>query len=135
MGVDGGRGTPDREGILRAVPSPQLVLDPHLPAEEFLQRLSHELRTPLNAVLGFAQLLELEGLEPQQTRQVGQILRGGRELLELVNELLEISRIEAGTLRMSLSPVPLAQVVRKPGAGRVARRRALDPPGGRPRRT
>lgn len=113
VALDGGRGTPDREGILRAVPRPQLVLDPHLPAGEFLSRLSHELRTPLNAVLGFAQLLELEGLEPQQTRQVGQILRGGRQLLELVNELLDISRIETGTLRMSLAPVPIAGVVRE----------------------
>ena len=100
-------------GILRAVPSPQLVLDPLLPTGEFLSRLSHELRTPLNAVLGFAQLLELEGLEPQQTRQVGQILRGARHLLGLLNELLEISRIEAGTLRMALAPVPVAQLVRE----------------------
>jgi signal transduction histidine kinase/ActR/RegA family two-component response regulator len=74
---------------------------------EFLSRMSHELRTPLNAVLGFAQLLELEELDAAQARHVHQIVRGGRHLLDLINEVLDISRIEAGTLRISLEPVPV----------------------------
>ncbi len=78
---------------------------------EFLSRMSHELRTPLNAVLGFAQLLELDGLEPDQARHVHQIVRGGRHLLDLINEVLDISRIEAGTLRISLEPIPLASTI------------------------
>jgi signal transduction histidine kinase len=69
---------------------------------EFLSRMSHELRTPLNAVLGFAQLLELEPLEPDQREAVVQITKGGRHLLDLINEVLDITRIETGAL--SLSP-------------------------------
>ena len=78
---------------------------------EFLSRMSHELRTPLNAVIGFGQLLEMDDLEPQQREGVEQILKGGRHLLELINEVLDISRIEAGTMSMSLEPVPLGSVL------------------------
>jgi PAS domain S-box-containing protein len=69
---------------------------------EFLSRMSHELRTPLNAILGFAQLLELDELSSEQRDAVTHILRGGRHLLNLINEVLDLSRIEAG--RLSLSP-------------------------------
>ena len=68
---------------------------------EFLSRMSHELRTPLNAILGFGQLLELDELTPLQTSSVEQILTGGRHLLDLVNEVLDIARIEAGGVEMT----------------------------------
>jgi PAS domain S-box-containing protein len=74
---------------------------------EFLSRMSHELRTPLNAVLGFGQLLEMEDLEARERESVEQIVRAGRHLLDLINEVLDISRIEAGTLTISLEPVDL----------------------------
>ena len=73
---------------------------------EFLSRMSHELRTPLNAILGFSQLLEIERLDAGQRESVEQITRAGRHLLELVNEVLDISRIDSGN--MSLTPEPLA---------------------------
>ena len=73
---------------------------------EFLSRMSHELRTPLNAILGFSQLLEIERLDAGQRESVSQITRAGRHLLELVNEVLDISRIDSGN--MSLTPEPLA---------------------------
>ncbi len=73
---------------------------------EFLSRMSHELRTPLNAILGFSQLLEIERLSGGQRESVEQITRAGRHLLELVNEVLDISRIDSGN--MSLTPEPLA---------------------------
>ena len=63
---------------------------------EFLSRMSHELRTPLNAILGFGQLLSLDPLAPLQASSVEQILRSGRHLLDLINEVLDIARIEAG---------------------------------------
>jgi PAS domain S-box-containing protein len=69
---------------------------------EFLSRMSHELRTPLNAILGFAQLLDMAQLDRDKRESVGQILKAGQHLLGLINEVLEISRIEAG--RVSLSP-------------------------------
>jgi PAS domain S-box-containing protein len=72
---------------------------------EFLSRMSHELRTPLNAVLGFAQLLELDELTEDQQEAVSQILKGGRHLLDLINEVLDITRIETGQLTLSPEPV------------------------------
>jgi PAS domain S-box-containing protein len=78
---------------------------------EFLSRMSHELRTPLNAVIGFGQLLELDDLDPRQREGVEQILKAGRHLLELINEVLDISRIESGTMFMSLEPVHLGSVL------------------------
>jgi PAS domain S-box-containing protein len=75
---------------------------------EFLSRMSHELRTPLNAVLGFGQLLEMNALTEEQRECVEQINRGGKHLLGLINEVLDIARIEAG--RMDLSPEPVRVV-------------------------
>jgi signal transduction histidine kinase/ActR/RegA family two-component response regulator len=77
----------------------------------FLSRMSHELRTPLNGVLGFAQLLELEDLDEQQREAVGYILKGGNHLLELINEVLDISRIESGDLALSPEPVLVGDVL------------------------
>jgi PAS domain S-box-containing protein len=77
-----------------------------LAKSEFLSRMSHELRTPLNAILGFGQLLEMDGVEAQR-QSVEQILRGGRHLLGLIDEVLDISLIESGTMRMSVEPVDI----------------------------
>jgi signal transduction histidine kinase len=60
----------------------------HVSEREFLLGLGHDLRTPLNAVLGFAQLLEVDNLTESQTDSVGQILKGGRRMLSLINEAL-----------------------------------------------
>jgi signal transduction histidine kinase/CheY-like chemotaxis protein len=78
---------------------------------EFLSRMSHELRTPLNAVLGFSQLLELDELTPDQEQAVGQITRGGRHLLDLINEILDISQIETGTLAMSPEAIGVGELL------------------------
>jgi len=78
----------------------------------FLSRMSHELRTPLNAVLGFAQVLELEELSQDQRESVDQIIKGGRHLLELINEVLDIARAETGDLALSPEPVLVADLVR-----------------------
>jgi signal transduction histidine kinase len=67
--------------------------------------MSHELRTPLNAILGFGQLLEMDDLSEEQKESVRQILKGGTHLLDLINEVLDIARIEAGRMRLSLEPV------------------------------
>ena len=58
---------------------------------EFLSRASHELRTPMNHILGFAQLLELDAVEPGQKESVGQILASGRHLLTLIDRILAVS--------------------------------------------
>jgi signal transduction histidine kinase/CheY-like chemotaxis protein len=78
---------------------------------EFLSRMSHELRTPLNAVLGFGQLLEVDHLTEDQHQNVEQILKGGRHLLQLINEVLDIARIESGRISLSMEPVPVGETV------------------------
>ena len=78
---------------------------------DFLSRMSHDLRTPLNAILGFAQLLESDGLTGDQRDSVRHILKGGEHLLELINEVLDLARIEAGHLSLSPEPVGVFDVV------------------------
>ena len=79
----------------------------------FLSRMSHELRTPLNAILGFAQLLELDhsGRGGTDAASIDQILRAGRHLLALIDEVLDIARIEAGKLGMEIVPVALSDTI------------------------
>ena len=101
---------------------------------EFLAGISHELRTPMNAILGFAQLLELDELAGEQGDSVQQILRAGRHLLELITELLDIARIEAGELALSLEPVSLETLLeRGPRPDAAARRAARRDRGDRRR--
>ena len=76
---------------------------------EFLSRMSHELRTPLNAILGFGQLLQMQQLPAAQNDRIGHIVTAGRHLLSLINEVLDIARIEAGRVELSLEPVRLAE--------------------------
>jgi PAS domain S-box-containing protein len=78
---------------------------------EFLSRMSHELRTPLNAVLGFSQLLRMQNLAEQEAEAVDQIIKGGSHLLDLINEVLDISRIEAGRLLLSPEAVHVTDLV------------------------
>jgi PAS domain S-box-containing protein len=79
---------------------------------DFLSRMSHELRTPLNSVLGFAQLLEMDALGFDQAEAVGHILRAGRHLVDLIDEVLDIARIESGRLNLSVERVHVAAVLR-----------------------
>ena len=79
---------------------------------EFLSRMSHELRTPLNAILGFGQLLEIEDLGPAHNQSVEYILGAGRRLLELVDDVLDLSRIETGRAALTSEPVDLTAALR-----------------------
>jgi PAS domain S-box-containing protein len=77
---------------------------------EFLSRMSHELRTPLNAIIGFGQLLEGSPLSQEDQENAGYVVKAGRHLLLLINEVLDIARIEAGRLSLSLEPVEVRGV-------------------------
>jgi signal transduction histidine kinase/CheY-like chemotaxis protein len=79
---------------------------------DFLSRMSHELRTPMNAVLGFGQLLARGDLSVRQRESVDQILRGGAHLLALIDEVLDISRIESGMISLALEAVDLTSALR-----------------------
>jgi signal transduction histidine kinase len=85
----------------------------NLAKSEFLSRMSHELRTPLNAILGFAQLLQMDDLAPDQREGVDHISVAGRHLLSLIDETLQISRIEAGRLEVAIESIPLAEAVHR----------------------
>jgi signal transduction histidine kinase/ActR/RegA family two-component response regulator len=77
----------------------------------FLSSTSHELRTPLNAILGFTQLLQLSELSEEDSDGVDRILGAGHHLLALINELIDIARIESGDLGMSLEPVLVRSLI------------------------
>ncbi len=78
---------------------------------EFLSRMSHELRTPMNSILGFAQLLEMGALNEKQEKGVNHILKSGKYLLNMIDEVLELSRIELGKLSLSIESVAVNSVV------------------------
>ncbi|MDO8419666.1 MAG: CHASE domain-containing protein, partial [Rubrivivax sp.] len=81
---------------------------------DFLSRMSHELRTPLNAMIGFSQLLGMDrepGLAPHQREWTLQIQRAGWHLLEMINETLDLARIESGAVPLVLTPMELAPLV------------------------
>jgi len=75
--------------------------------------MSHELRTPLNAILGFGQLLEMDPLNAEQEEIVEHILKGGRHLLSLINEILDLARIESGRMALSMEPVWVGDVLQE----------------------
>jgi len=78
---------------------------------EFLSNMSHELRTPLNAVLGFAQLLEMNDFGMPHNQNVKEILHAGRHLLSLINQVLDLSRIEAEKLDLDYQDVSPAMII------------------------
>jgi signal transduction histidine kinase len=78
---------------------------------EFLSRMSHELRTPLNAILGFGQILEGELTDPGQSESAREVLKAGRHLLQLIDEVLDVSRIDAGEISLSVEPVHVGEAL------------------------
>jgi signal transduction histidine kinase/ActR/RegA family two-component response regulator len=102
----------ERDERRRGQRAEELALTANRAKSEFLSRMSHELRTPLNGIIGFAQLLEMDRLTEDQRESVAHILKGGRHLLGLINEVLDIARIEAGKPTISLESVAAGDVVR-----------------------
>lgn len=78
---------------------------------EFLSRMSHELRTPMNAVLGFSQLLQLDAKSEVEKEYCKEIMTAGNHLLTLINEVLDLAKIEAGKLDIALDPVDIDEVI------------------------
>ena len=109
-------------GIVRDITERKLVENQLLEAKEnaekanhaksdFLSRMSHELRTPLNAILGFGQILEMDELSASQNEGVHHIIKAGRHLTSLINEVLDIARIESGRQDLSLEPLKINALI------------------------
>ena len=77
----------------------------------FLANMSHEIRTPMNAILGYAQLLQQSKLSKDQLRQLSVIDKSGKHLLSLINGILELSKIEAGSIEIHRSDFDLIDLV------------------------
>ena len=78
---------------------------------EFLSRMSHELRSPLGAIMGFGQLLEFADLDEQHKQKVAMILKASNHLLGIVDEVLDISRVEEGTLSISAEAIAVQPLI------------------------
>lgn len=91
----------------------QRAIDANNAKNHFLSRVSHELRTPLNSILGFAQLLEYSELGDDEIDNVKSIIKSGKFLLNMINDVLDISRIESDKFQISIEKVSLKEVVRE----------------------
>ena len=97
----------------------RVAIDASRHKSEFLAKMSHELRTPLNAILGFTELLRDGGDSidpPRRTRFVDNVLRSARLLLSMINDLLDIARLESGSISFHPTLVDLRIVVRNAAA-------------------
>lgn len=79
---------------------------------EFLANMSHEIRTPMNAVLGYTELLEVLVTDEKQKSYLESIKKGGRALLTIINDILDLSRIESGKMKMEYGPVSPQRLLR-----------------------
>lgn len=85
----------------------QEAMDASKAKSDFLATMSHEIRTPMNAILGFGELLMEETLTQQQSDYVNMICNSGKTLLSLINDVLDMSKIEAGKLSVEIIETPL----------------------------
>jgi PAS domain S-box-containing protein len=83
---------------------------------EFLANMSHEIRTPMNSILGFTELLQEQIVEEKQRSHLRAISSSGKTLMRLINDILDLSKIEAGKIDIAFEPVDVMQVIREVNA-------------------
>ncbi len=81
---------------------------------QFLANMSHEIRTPMNAVIGFTELLLASELTSKQHRQASLVAESGRAMMRLLNDILDLSKVEAGQMTVAVEPIDLAHVLNGP---------------------
>ncbi|MDH5392853.1 MAG: ATP-binding protein [Gammaproteobacteria bacterium] len=104
-----------RESENNLIAARQLAESANHAKSEFLSKMSHELRTPLNAILGFSQVMELsdELMQSENGYYVNEIRTAGEHLLVLINEVLDLAKIEAGKIDINSENINLADVLRE----------------------
>ncbi len=101
----------ERKTAEKLIQEKQIAEVANLTKSEFLANMSHELRTPLNSIIGFSELLYEQAygeLNEKQLRAVGNILKSGKHLLHLINDILDLSKVEAGKLELNYKDFDLA---------------------------
>jgi len=78
---------------------------------EFLSSMSHELRTPMNAIMGFSQIIAMNAKSEEVKSNAGEIYNAGQHLLDLINQILDLSIIESGNLELSIENIPLKKLL------------------------
>lgn len=84
--------------------------------EEFLANMSHEIRTPLNAIIGFSEQMESTPLQPSQKKYIKAVSNAGAHLLSTVNDILDLSKIEAGKLSIESKPFKISEIIDEVGS-------------------
>ena len=79
---------------------------------EFLSHMSHEIRTPMNAIIGFSELLVTSVKDEEERSQIEIILNNANKLLRIINDILDLSKIEAGELKIELAPVNINSIIK-----------------------
>lgn len=97
--------------ILQLNATEKKVRDTAQVKENFMANMSHEIRTPLNAILGFTNILQKKELDNESKEYVGIVKKSGENLLAIINDILDISKIEAGMIRIESSPFSIRSVI------------------------
>ena len=92
-----------RTDITELIASKDKAEESNRAKSQFLSSMSHELRTPMNAVLGFAQLLSLKATDDLEKQNINEIIVAGNHLLDLINQVLDLSKIESGMMPLSIN--------------------------------